>query len=106
MSDLEKKFGEVQVKWIENDPDVVEGNMMRSPGLKYKDKVFAFYHKERMGFRMGPQFDPEKFGLIDWGPLSPFKTKPPLKGWFMVGEGDARFWDELTGLALEFTKSI
>ena len=106
MTDLQERFDGIQQRMTASEGDVMEGNMMRSPGLKCRDKVFAFYHKERMGFRMGPQFDPEEFGLVDWGPLSPFKTKPPLKGWFMVGGGDVEAWEKLTGLALEFTRSL
>lgn len=106
MTDLELRFAALQQHWLKEAEGVIEGNMMRAPGLRYGDKVFAFCHKEQMGFRMGPLFDPEVFGLLDWGPLSPFKTKPSLKGWFMVGAGDVESWNELTGLALEFTRSL
>ena len=88
------------------NPDVVLGKMMSSPGLKYKDKVFAFYTKEEMGFRLGPDFDPDKFGVTSVSPLSPFKTKPPLKGWFMVDESESNKWQTLASTALEFTITL
>ena len=85
---------------------VQEGNMMRSPGMKYKDKVFAFFYKEAMGFRLGPNFDPKSSGIENAKPLSPFKTKPPLKGWFIIDASERDRWAELSSKALEFTKTI
>lgn len=86
--------------------DVVEGNMMSSPGLKCNNKIFVFHHKEDMGFRLGPAFNADEFGLQTAKPLSPFKTKPPLKGWFMVHDSERGQWERLTILALEFTRTL
>ncbi len=86
--------------------DVVLGKMMSSPGLKYKDKVFAFYQNKEMGFRLGPGFDPDEFGLKEVRLLSPFKTKPPLTGWFMVDQRESEHWEELTNMALDFTMGL
>ncbi|NNF20849.1 MAG: hypothetical protein HKN67_02820 [Saprospiraceae bacterium] len=85
---------------------VVKGKMMSSPGLKYNNKIFAFYHKETMGFRLGPDFKPGSFGLMNAKPLSPFKTKPPLKGWYVVDHNESNLWEDLTELALEFTMTL
>ena len=85
---------------------VYEGKMMSSKGLKYNNKVFAFYHKGEMGFRMGPLFDPVKHGLKFVKPLSPFKTKPPLKGWYMVNAIEENLWLDLSKMALDFTKTL
>lgn len=93
-------------KFSSSDPDVILGKMMSSPGLKYRDKVFAFYHKQEMGFRMGPKFDPQKFGLKNAKPLSPFKTKPPLKGWFIVEAAESTSWELLAQMALDYTRSL
>ena len=79
---------------------------MSSPGLKFKDNVFSFYHKEAMGFRLGPDFDPEKMGVKNARPLSPFKNKPPLRGWFILEKFESYSWDVLTKMALEFTKTL
>lgn len=85
---------------------VERGNMMSSPGLKYGKKVFAFLHNGKMGFRLGPNFDPDKWGLKNPEPLSPFKTKPPLKGWFLVDQKEMDFWEPLADLALTFTQTL
>ena len=90
----------------QSEDGVCEGKMMSSAGLKYNNKVFAFYHKGEMGFRMGPQFNPEQFGLKFVKPLSPFKTKPPLKGWYMVEAIEKNLWKDLSAMALAFTKTL
>ncbi len=88
------------------DPDVHAGKMMSSPGLKYTDKVFAFFYKNEMGFRLGPDFNPDKMRISNAKPLSPFKKKPPLKGWFIIEHDEIDTWETLSKMALEFTKSI
>lgn len=84
--------------------EVILGKMMSSPGLKYNNRVFAFFHKEQMTFKLGDDFDPASWGLTDVGPLSPFKTKPPLKGWLVVGSLHQDQWPTLAELALERMK--
>lgn len=106
MNKTEATFLTLVNKLSESDPDIFLGKMMSSPGLKYKNKVFAFYHKGEMGFRLGPEFIPEKLGLKNARLLSPFKTKPPLKGWYVVGADESNFWEKLAGIALEYTKSL
>ncbi len=59
-----------------------------------------------MGFRLGPNFNPEKMGIKNAKPLSPFKKKPPLKGWFIVEKYESNSWDVLVEMALEFTKTL
>lgn len=93
-------------KMTESNPDVFLGKMMSSPGLKCKDRVFAFYNKGEMGFKLGPEFDPSTFGLKNARPLNPFKTKPPLKGWYVVSADEYSFWGILTTMALEYTKLL
>lgn len=99
-------FKVITEKYCKFDSDVQVGKMMHSPGLKYRNHVFAFYYKESMGFRLGADFDPVKFGIINAKPLSPFKTKPPLKGWFVIDKAECAQWDFLTEISLEFTKTL
>ncbi|MEQ9220019.1 MAG: hypothetical protein RLO17_18335 [Cyclobacteriaceae bacterium] len=87
-------------------PGVETGNMMSSPGLKYNNKVFAFFYKKKMGFRLGPNFDTQKWGLKNPEPLSPFKTKPPLKGWLMIDQNEMDLWEPLAEMALTFTQTL
>ena len=91
---------------ISKDPDVHLGKMMSVPGLKFKSKVFAFLHKNSMGFRLGPNFNSEEMGISSAKPLSPFKKKPPLKGWFIIERYESDTWGLLSEIALEFTKTI
>ena len=99
-------FYKISDKFCDNKHGVILGKMMSSPGLKYNNKVFAFYHKETMGFRLGPQFDPMASGIKNAKPLSPFKTKPPLKGWFIIESVESDLWEDLTEMALDFTMTL
>jgi len=83
---------------------VAQGKMMTAPALKTKGKVFAFFHEEKMTFKLGTGFDPDAFGLKQWDYLSPFKNKPPMKAWFAVPYTQKEVWEELCGLALESIK--
>lgn len=80
---------------------VEAGKMMSSPGIKYKNKVFAFYYGDQMVFRLGKDFDPETKGISQFSYLSPFKNKPPMKGWVEVPFTHHQKWPYLAGLALE-----
>ncbi len=94
-------------KHTQANPDIHLGKMMSAPGLKYNDKVFAFYTKEdAMGFRLGEDFDPKKSGLKKHRPLSPFKKKPPLKGWYIIDKEESDKWEHLAELSLTFTKTL
>lgn len=85
--------------------EVSSGKMMSSPGIKYKTKVFAFYFGNQMVFRLGKSFDPESEGITQFSYLSPFKNKPPLKGWLEVPFIYHRKWPDLAEQALEKIKS-
>ncbi len=74
---------------------------MSSPGIRYKNKVFAFYYREAMVFRLGREFDSTTMGIHDYQLLSPFKTRPPLVGWFVIPPTHLPQWEELARLALE-----
>lgn len=104
--DGETLFNHISDKFCLDESDVHLGKMMSSPGLQYKGKVFAFYFRDRMGFRLGSDFDMKKFRLKSVEPLNPFKTKPPLKGWYVVTQDEKAKWERLTDMALQFTRTL
>jgi len=87
-------------------PDTCEGKMMSSPGIKYKDKVFAFYYKKEMVFRLGEEFSPLAYCIKNPRLLNPFKNKPPLKAWFIIDYSQNDRWEELSLLAYDFVKTL
>lgn len=106
MSNAQSEFMKIAGKYT-SDEHIILGKMMSAPGLKYKDKVFAFLTKDSaMGFRLGEDFDIKKAGLKNPKPLSPFKTKPPLKGWLIVDYEEHAHWEQLTENALNYTKEL
>jgi hypothetical protein len=79
---------------------VTPGKMMSSPGIKYHDKVFAFYDDHQMVFRLGKDFRPETHGIYHYSLLSPFKTKAPMADWFQITAADQDKWETLARYAL------
>ena len=86
-------------------PDTTLGKMMSSPGIQKKGKVFAFFWKDKMVFKLGKDFDiSDKFGIMDFEYLNPFKNKPPMKGWYVVNENHIRHWKALADVASDQMK--
>ena len=107
MTDCAKStFDALVANFTAANPDVEPGPMMSSPGLKCRGKVFAFLWNDNMGFRLGPAFDPAEAGIENPMPLNPFKTKGPLKGWWVIGEAERDKWVSVADQALAFTRTL
>lgn len=100
MDNSEKLFYSIGEILSEEIDEVSIGKMMSSPGIKYKDKVFAFYYKDQMVFRLGRDFDPSSEGINNFSLLSPFKTKPPLADWFEIPAEYENKWESLARKAM------
>ena len=89
---------------VQTEDGVAHGRMMSSPAVTYNGKVFAFYcdtdFLRGLGVRLGRDHDMAAEGLTEWQVLSPFKTKPPLKDWFVISPADRAHWARLARLAL------
>ena len=101
MDKEEKLFNEIVEKMASENKNVEAGKMMSSPGIKYKNKVFAFYYDKQMGFKLGKEFNPDEFKLKDYKFLSPFKNKPPMKAWFVIPYSENKKWKVLAEEALK-----
>ena len=104
MSTGESEFEAICEHFTGQFEDVTRGKMMSSPGLKYRGKVFAFFHHDKMVFKLGEGFDIEAFGIENYGLLSPFKKKPPMRAWFEIPSSDLQHWQPLAERALEFMR--
>lgn len=101
----EAKFKSVCESLCGAETGVSEGPMMSSPGLKFKNKVFAFYYNDEMVFRLGKGYHIEQHGISEFTHLSPFKNKPPMAGWFCIDEKYSQVWETLAYEALEVMRS-
>ena len=88
---------------VRDHTGIVHGVMMRSPAVKTKGKVFAFFYEEKdaMCFKLGKEFAIESHGIRDYEFLNPFKNKPPMTGWYVVSEQHVDRWLELAEIAFE-----
>lgn len=94
---------------VASEAGVAHGKMMSSDAITYGGKVFAFYTTkgrfEGLGVRLGRDFDVAGLKLSAWQHLAPFKSKPPMKDWILVGPADRNRWPELARLALKAMKT-
>ncbi len=104
MQKEEKLYLKIGNALISKNSNITHGHMMTSPGLKYKNKVFAFFHNNAITFKLGKEFDPQKNGIKRWDYLSPFKNKPPMKAWFELPYSEKDKWEAMAFLALEKIK--
>ena len=102
--EAEKLFSEIANALMKNDNEVKLGKMMSSPGIQYRGKNFAFIHNEEMTFKLGKDFNATANGIHEVRYLSPFKTKPPLKAWFVIANNQSHLWPGLAELALDYIK--
>ena len=88
---------------ISDNRDVEPGVMMREPAMKCNGKVFAFYYtsEKAMCFKLGKDYAIEGHGITDFTFLSPFKNKPPMYAWYIIGDHHQTLWEELAHVALE-----
>ncbi|NDI35627.1 hypothetical protein [Chengkuizengella sediminis] len=99
-----KIFEKIANQLVLSGVNVSHGKMMSSPAIKYKTKVFTFYDKKEMVFKLGKDFDPKTHNLQHTRVLSPFKNKIPLSGWLVVSSNESNRWEELAYIALEKLK--
>lgn len=72
-------FIKITENLIKKHKNVKLGKMMSAPGIKFHDKVFAFYYNHEMVFRLGSTADPKEIGIKKFYLLNPFKNKAPMK---------------------------
>ena len=101
----ETLFNTIASQFIEKHDTVAMGKMMSSPAITYKGKVFAFYHKDMMTFKLGEAFEPESLGITEYQHLAPFKKKPPMRAWFSIPYSQHDDWQALAEQALNFIQT-
>ena len=102
MTEAEKAFNSIAEKMSAEFVDVDRGPMMSSPGIRKKGRVIAFFYENKMVFKLGKHRDLEsEFGIKRFEYLSPFKNKPPMKGWFIIDVDYISLWSDLASEAYE-----
>jgi len=103
-SEEEQCFRSIAVLLASENSAITLGKMMSSPALHYQGKVFAFYYRKKMVFRLGRDFQPETFNIQHYRLLAPFKTKPPMVDWFEIPSTDQHRWEDLSRYALQLLR--
>ena len=94
-------FQDIVSRLSTSNRSVTEGKMMSSPGIRFKNKVFAFYHNKSMIFKLGKGYDIKSKGVNEYVFLNPFKNKSPMTAWFEVPVSGINKWFELAKVAMQ-----
>ncbi|WP_105616519.1 hypothetical protein [Vallitalea okinawensis] len=105
MSEPKMIYDNIAAKLVTDIDDIAYGKMMSSPAITFNKKVFAFYYKEKMVFKLGKEFDFTPYTISDYELLNPFKNKPPLAGWYVIDAQYSEKWEELALLAYDKLKN-
>ena len=100
MKDAIQVFEEIKSE-LTKLPEVTTGKMMSSVGIQFKGKNFAFFKDDKMVFKLGRDFDPASEGIHKYELLSPFKSKLPLKDWFVIDSTSSDKWYLLAKIACQ-----
>ncbi|MEQ9691252.1 MAG: hypothetical protein RLO48_16100 [Bauldia litoralis] len=94
---------------VANESGVERGRMMSSDAVKFGGKVFAFYTTKGkfagLGVKLGRDIDVFSLGLSEWEYLAPFKSKPPMMDWILVGPKDRARWPDMARFALDMMRA-
>lgn len=93
---LRIEWDKLAVAMMAQHPAIERGRMMSADALLCGGKVFVFFSTKGggigLGARVGRDADVDTLGLSEWKHLAPFKTKPPMKDWIVVGSTDLAHW--------------
>jgi hypothetical protein len=103
---MEQEFNSILQKMQSEDSEVSAGNMMRSPAISFRSKVFAFYYQEQMVFKLDAKAPSTRLEFPGSEFLNPFKNKPPMKGWLVIPARHHHQWSQLAQEAYENIKSM
>ena len=102
----EEVFNHIVAKLIDHNDQLMEGKMMRSPALKLNNKVVLFYHNDAMTFKFGKETELYKNQYPGSSYLSPFKNKPPMKGWLSIPQEFKGEWLKLSHKCIEINSHV
>ena len=105
MEHLRERWDLLSHRFADTHKGIAPGKMMSADALTYGGKVFAFFTTKGgrvgLGCRVGRDYPIDALSISDWQHLAPFKTKPPMKDWIVVGEGDLDAWERAMDAAYE-----
>lgn len=104
MTQIQKVYEEIADSLVNEQKGTAYGKMMSSPAILYKKKVFTFYYNNSMVFKFGKDFDIISTGVMQYELLNPFRNKPAMAGWYVIGHNDADKWQDLAELAYQKIK--
>jgi hypothetical protein len=104
MADGDDAFRAITERLLAADPDIELKRAFSSPGLRFKDKIFAMHVRGDLVVKLPPGRCEE---LSSDGAAQPFRIGARvLREWVVVGPERAFEWDALADEALAFARRL
>lgn len=99
-----ERFDKLTTRFL-TEPDVSEGRMFGSPGLKIGTKIFAMLVKGELVVKLPRGRVDQLVASGDGTPFDPGHGRL-MKEWVTSPPSNSRDWEQLTSEALEFVRSL
>ncbi|MCW2993858.1 MAG: hypothetical protein JWQ18_1353 [Conexibacter sp.] len=95
---------ELVERMLADEPDVAVKHAFGSPGLRYRDKLFALHVRDELVVKLAPGRCEE---LSEDGGARPFRSGGrELREWVVVGAEREFEWDALADEALAYARAL
>jgi hypothetical protein len=102
VTELDDQFREIGERLVAGDPDIGVKRAFNSPGLRYKDKVFAMLVRDELVVKLT---EGRCAALAADGGAAPFRIgNRSLREWVVIGPGREFEWDALADEALAYAR--
>jgi hypothetical protein len=102
MADGDDQFREISDRLLAADPDIELKRAFSSPGLRFKDKIFAMHVRGDLVVKLPPGRCEE---LSTDGRAAPFRVGARvMREWVVIGPEREFEWDVLADEALAFAR--
>ena len=103
MDAADDQFREIGERLLASDPDVTHKRAFGSPGLRYKDKIFAMLVRGALVVKLAAGRCEQ---LASDGGAAPFRIgNRQMTEWAVIGAGREFEWDALADEALAYARS-
>jgi TfoX/Sxy family transcriptional regulator of competence genes len=103
-ADDDETFRAITERLLASDPDIELKPAFSSPGLRFRDKIFAMHVRGELVVKLAPHRCEE---LAGDGSARPFQVgQRVMREWVVIGADRAFEWDALADEALAYARHL